>query len=52
MNIFPGLRPLFVLAALVPLLLAIQPTFLDARTKNARAQSLHVVPKIMPRILL
>jgi hypothetical protein len=38
MNTSFGLRPLFVLAALVPLLLAIQPTWLDAWTKGAKAR--------------
>ena len=42
MNISPRPRPLFVLAALVPLLLAIAPTGLDARTKHPGAQSAHV----------
>jgi TRAP-type uncharacterized transport system substrate-binding protein len=35
-------RSLFVFAALVPLLLAIQPVSLDAQTKNGVAQSAHV----------
>src|ERR1700756_3542940 len=43
MNISPGLRPLFVLAASVPLLLAGQPGWLDGRTRNASAQNVHVV---------
>src|ERR1700674_845414 len=48
MNTSLGIRPLFALAALVPVLLAIQPTLLDARTKIARAQKQHVVPHQQP----
>jgi TRAP-type uncharacterized transport system substrate-binding protein len=33
---------------LIPLLLAIQPTWLDARTKTARTQNVHVVPHQPP----
>lgn len=42
MNISPGLRPLSVFAALFPLVLALQPCWVDARTKNVRAQRVHV----------
>jgi TRAP-type uncharacterized transport system substrate-binding protein len=48
MNTSRGLRPLFALAALIPLLLAIQPTWLDARTKTARIQNVHIVPHQPP----
>jgi TRAP-type uncharacterized transport system substrate-binding protein len=48
MNTSRGLRPLFAIAALIPLLLAIQPTWLGARTKTARAQNVHVVPHQLP----
>lgn len=44
MNTSRGLRPLFALAALIPLLLAIQPASLDARTKTARTQTVHALP--------
>src|SRR4029077_6946600 len=43
MNISPGLRPVFVPAALVPLLLAIQPSWVDARAKDAKTQRAHLV---------
>ena len=48
MNASHRLRPLFALAALIPLLLAIQPTWLDARTKTARTHIVHVVPRQPP----
>ena len=44
MNTSRGLRPLFALAALIPLLLAIEPASLDARTKTARTQTVHALP--------
>src|SRR5246500_1710605 len=44
MSMFSGVRPQLGLAVLVPLLLALQPTWLDARTKNARAQQVHAAP--------
>jgi TRAP-type uncharacterized transport system substrate-binding protein len=43
MNISPRPRPLFILAALIPLLLAIQPAGLDARTDKARVHRVHVM---------
>jgi TRAP-type uncharacterized transport system substrate-binding protein len=44
MNTFRGLRPIFALAALIPLLLVSQPTWLDARTKAVKVQNVRVVP--------
>lgn len=41
MSTSPGLRRLFVLA-LAPMLLALQPTWLDARAKDTKAQHVHV----------
>jgi TRAP-type uncharacterized transport system substrate-binding protein len=43
MHRFLGSRPLFLVAALGSLLLAVQPSCADARTKNARTQSVHSV---------
>jgi len=48
MNISPRLRSLFGLAASVPLLLAMQPGWLDARTKDAMPHNVHVVPHHPP----
>lgn len=48
MNTSRGLRPLFALAALIPLLLAIEPASLDARTKTARTQTVHALPHQPP----
>jgi TRAP-type uncharacterized transport system substrate-binding protein len=48
MNTSRGLRPLLALAASISLLLAIQPTWLGARTKTARIQNVHVVPHQPP----
>jgi hypothetical protein len=48
MNISPRLRSLFVVAASVPLLLAMQPSWLDARTKDTTAHNVHVVPHHPP----
>jgi TRAP-type uncharacterized transport system substrate-binding protein len=45
MNISSGLRPLCVFAALLPLVLAVQPSWVDARARNAGAQNVHAVPK-------
>jgi TRAP-type uncharacterized transport system substrate-binding protein len=45
MNISPKPRPRFILAALIPLLLAVQPSWLDARTKNA---TVHAMPHQPP----
>src|SRR5215831_17627966 len=47
MNISSGLRPLCVFAASLPLLLAVQPSWVDARAKNA--SSVHVVPHQPPK---
>jgi TRAP-type uncharacterized transport system substrate-binding protein len=43
MHRFLGSRPLFLVTALGSLLLAVQPSWGDARTKNARTQSVHSV---------
>lgn len=48
MNTSRGLRPLFALAALIPLLLAIEPASLDARTKTTRTQTVHALPHQPP----
>jgi len=48
MNTSRGLRPLFALAALIPLLLAIQPASLDARTKTTRTKAVHALPHQPP----
>ena len=45
MNISPGPRALCVFAALLPLVLALQPSLSDARARNARAVSAHVASK-------
>ena len=49
MNISPGLRPLCVFAALLALLLAAQPSSVDAQGKKAKAQRVHVVPHQAPK---
>lgn len=49
MHRFLGSRPLFLVAALGSLLLAVQPSSGDARTKNARTQRVHSVRDEPPR---
>jgi hypothetical protein len=50
MNISPRLRRFCVFAALLPLLLAVQPrSWVDSRAKNAKAQSVHAVPHQPPK---
>ena len=49
MHRFLGSRPLFLVAALGSLLLAIQPSCGDAQTKNARTQRVHSVRHEPPR---
>ena len=62
MDRFPGSRLLFLLAALAPLLLVVQPSWVDARTKNVdaptkmRAQSVrlarHAQPPPTPQVTM
>jgi len=48
MTIFSRSRPLLALVTLVPLLLAVQPASLEARTKNIKAQSARMVSHQLP----
>jgi TRAP-type uncharacterized transport system substrate-binding protein len=46
MNRFPGMCPLLLLAALVPPLLLVRPSTVDAWTRNAQKQSVRPVPQV------